>query len=127
MSETLSILVVDDYPPLASILAKILDLNGFEVQTANSGAEALDILQSHPVDILLTDVMMPDMNGIELYRETKKTHPSLTAILMTGYAADDLIQQGFEEGIKTVLDKPLNMDYLVTLFSIIKASKSNAG
>ena len=127
MSETLSILVVDDYPPLVSILAKILDLNGFEVQTANSGAEALDILQAHPVDVLLTDVMMPDMNGIELYRETKKTHPSITAILMTAYAPEDLIQQGFEEGIKTILDKPLNMDYLVALFSIIKASKSNSG
>ena len=52
------------------------------------------ILQDHPVDILLTDVMMPGMNEVELYRETKKINPSLTAILMTNYAADDLIQEG---------------------------------
>ena len=84
MSDTLSVLVVDDYPPLASSLAQILDHFGFEAKTANSGAEALRILRDHPVDILLTDVMMPDMNGVELYRETKKIRPSLTAIFNDG-------------------------------------------
>ena len=127
MNETLSVLVVDDYLPLAKSLAEILHLFGFEVKTANSGAEALRVLRAHPVDILLTDVMMPDMNGVELYRETKKIRPSLTAILMTAYAADDLLQQGLKEGIKTVLDKPVDINFLFTLFSTLKGSKSIAG
>ena len=75
MSGNLSILVVDDYPAIGKIPGRNPELRGFEVKTANSAAEALDIVEDHPVDILLTDVMMPDMNGVELYRETKKINP----------------------------------------------------
>jgi CheY-like chemotaxis protein len=120
MSETFSILVVDDNPSLANILADILELKGYKVHSAISGAEALEILRDHPVDIMLTDVKMPDMNGVFLYRETRKTHPKLTTFLMTAYAADDLIQQGMKEGIRTVLSKPLKIEFLLSLFSALK-------
>jgi len=120
MSETLTILVVDDNPSMAKILADILDVKGFEVYAAYSGAEALEILRNHPVEIMLTDVKMPDMNGVTLYRETRKTHPNLTTFLMTAYAADDIIQQGMADGIKTVLNKPVDIDLLLSLFSAYK-------
>jgi CheY-like chemotaxis protein len=120
MSESLSILVVDDNPSMASTLADILDIKGFEVHAANSGAEALAILRDHRVDILLTDVRMPDMDGVALYRATRTTYPNLRTILMTAYAADDIIQQGMKEGIKTVLNKPVDMDFLLSLFSVYK-------
>jgi len=120
MGSILSILVVDDNPSSASTLADILSIKGYKVHTAYSGAEALEILQEDRVDILLTDVKMPDMNGVELYRETKKVHPALTTILMTAYAADDIIQQGMAEGIKTVLTKPVDIDLLLSLFSAIE-------
>ena len=126
MSETLSILVVDDYPPLAISLAEILDSKGFEVKTATSGTEALQILQDHPVDVLLTNIMMPDMNGVELIRETKKILPGITAIFMTIESADDLVQRGVKEGIKAVLDKPVDVNFLVALFSTIKGGTSNS-
>jgi CheY-like chemotaxis protein len=118
MSESLSILVVDDSPSMATSLVDILDIKGFEVYAAQSGAEALEILREHAVDILLTDVKMPDMNGVELYREARKIYPNLTTFLMTAYAADGIIQQGMAEGIRTVLNKPLNIDFLLTLFSV---------
>jgi CheY-like chemotaxis protein len=120
MSASLSILVVDDDPSMADTLADILDVKGFEVHAANSGAEALQILRAHPVDIMLTDVRMPDMNGVELYRETRKTHPNLTTFLMTAYAADDIIQKGMAEGIKTVFNKPVDINLLVSMFSACK-------
>lgn len=120
MSASLSILVVDDNPSMLKTLADILDARGFGVYSASSGAEALKILQNHHVDILLTDVRMPDMNGVALYRETRTTHPNLTTFLMTAYAADDIIQQGMKEGIKTVLSKPLDIDFLLTLFLAVK-------
>jgi CheY-like chemotaxis protein len=120
MSESLSILVVDDNPSMASILADILDVKGFEVHAAYSGAETLETLRDHPVDVMLTDVRMPDMNGVVLYRETRKPYPNLTTLLMTAYAADDIIQQGLAEGIKTVLSKPVNIDFLLALFSAYK-------
>jgi CheY-like chemotaxis protein len=127
MIDTLSILVVDDNPSMARSLGDILDIKGFEVQTAGSGAEALMILRDHPVDILLTDVKMPDMNGVALYRETRKNHPSLTTILMTAYAANDLIEQGINEGIKTVLTKPVDIEFLLTLLSAYQRNLPKAG
>ena len=95
----------------------MLDIKGFKVHAAFSGAEALEILRSQQVDILLTDVRMPDMDGVALYRKTRKTHPKLITVLMTAYAADDIIQQGMKEGIKTVLNKPLDIDFLLSLLS----------
>ena len=120
MRDTASILVVDDNPSMAKTLADIMNAKGFEVHAAYSGLEALAILQSQPVDILLTDVAMPDMNGVELYRATRKIFPKLTTILMTAYAADDIIHQGLAEGIKTVLTKPLDIDFMLTLFLAYK-------
>ena len=120
MRDTASILVVDDNPSMAKTLADIMSIKGFEVHAAYSGLEALAILQSQPVDILLTDVVMPDMNGVELYRATREIFPKLITIFMTAYAADDIIHQGMAEGIKTVLTKPLDIDFTLTLFSAYK-------
>ena len=117
MSETISILVVDDNPAMAASLADVLKVKGFTVHAAAGGAEALEILLEQPVDILLTDVKMRNMNGLELYRETRKAYPKLITIFMTAYAADELIQQGMAEGIKTILDKPLDIDFLLVLLS----------
>jgi CheY-like chemotaxis protein len=112
-----TILVVDDNLFMANTLTDILAVKGFTVHAAFSGAEALKVLQSQHIDILLTDVIMPDMNGVELYRATRKAYPNLITVLMTAYAADDIIEQGLAEGIKTVLTKPLNIDLLLVLFS----------
>jgi CheY-like chemotaxis protein len=132
MSETINILVVDDNPAMADTLADVLKVKGFTVHAAGGGAEALKILREQPVDILLTDVKMPNMNGLELYRETRKAYPKLITIFMTAYAADDLIQKGMAEGIKTVLDKPLDIDFLLVLLSahrriIAEASRMATG
>ena len=117
MSETISILVVDDTQAMAESLADILEAKGFSVSKAASGAEALEILRERPVDILLTDVKMPEMDGLELFRETQSLYPKLITIFMTAYSADDLIQQGMAEGVKIVLTKPLEINFLLHLFS----------
>jgi CheY-like chemotaxis protein len=77
MIDSQIILVVDDNPSMAQTLADIMAIKGHNAYAAFSGTEALNILHSQPVDILLTDVQMPDMNGVTLYREIKKTHPKL--------------------------------------------------
>lgn len=118
-----SVLIVDDNPSMASALADILVIKGFETYLVPSGAAALQVLQDHPIDILLTDVVMPEMNGVELYRKTRQDHPQLITILMTAYAADELIQQGMAEGIKTVLTKPIDLDFLILLLSTYRKRK----
>jgi CheY-like chemotaxis protein len=122
-----AILVVDDHPSVAITLADILDAKGFKVYSAISGEEALKILEEHPVDILLTDVRMPDMDGVMLNREVRKSYPNVTTYFMTAYAADELIQQGMKEGIKTVLSKPLDIDLIVALFTAFKSMASKKG
>lgn len=104
---------------MARALTDVLDVKGFSAYPASSGAEALQILRDYPVDILLTDVIMPGMNGLALYRETRKMHPKLVTIFMTAYAADDLIQKGMAEGIKTVLTKPMDIDFLILMLTAI--------
>lgn len=127
MSESFTILVVDDNPSMAGSLVDILEVKGFEVHAASNGAEALEILRVHHVDILLTDVKMLDMNGLDLYRETRLIYPKLITLFMMAYAADDLIQQGMKEGIKTVLSKPVDIDLLLSLLSNYKRIMTNAG
>ena len=89
MVESICILVVDDNPAMAETL----------------------------VDILLTDIKMPNMNGLELYRDTRKLYPRLITIFMTAYSADELIQQGMAEGVKIVLTKPVEINFLLSLLS----------
>jgi DNA-binding NtrC family response regulator len=69
------------------------------------------------------EVNMPDMNGVQLYQEARKIQPGLTAILMTAYAADDMIKQAMAEGITTILDKSLDIGFLIVLFSAIQKIK----
>jgi CheY-like chemotaxis protein len=116
---TISVLIVDDNPSMARVMADVLEAKGFQVYPACSGADALQVLQEHTLDVLLTDVIMPEMNGIALYRKARVLQPRLKTILMTAYAADDLIQQGMREGIKTVLNKPVDMDLLFSLLTAI--------
>jgi DNA-binding NtrC family response regulator len=127
MSDTLTLLIVDDNPSLADAMVDVLELKGFAVRSATSGADALVILATQPVDILLTDVRMPDMNGVALYRSTRKAYPRLVTILMTAYAADDIIQQGMAEGIKTILTKPVDMNYLISLVSALGKMAKKTG
>lgn len=125
MTPKTTILVVDDNPAQAKTIADILCLKGYAVHAVFSGAEALDILARENVHILLTDVIMPDMDGVELYRRAHRTYPQIITFLMTAYAADDVIQQGIAEGIKTVLTKPVDIQLLLNLVTAVEQTYIN--
>ncbi|HJU20148.1 MAG TPA: ATP-binding protein [Stellaceae bacterium] len=82
------ILVVDDDPDVRGVTARYLDSLGFTVFEAGGGRAALDRLRSEPVDLLIADLVMPEMDGIELLRRARAEHPHLAALLVTGYAKD---------------------------------------
>jgi CheY-like chemotaxis protein len=127
MSEPLVILVVDDSPFMTKTLQDILLLKGYTVYSAGSGTEALAILSQTKVDLMLTDVIMPDMDGVALYRQTRQTHPAMVTFLMTAYSADEILRQGFAEGIKTVLTKPVDIDLFLSMASAVQSMKSQPG
>ena len=81
------ILIVDDEKPLVDLCRIILESAGYEVWEAYNGTEALNLLDQHLPDLVLLDVMMPGMTGIEVCRQIRSRHPSTPQIIM--YTADD--------------------------------------
>jgi CheY-like chemotaxis protein len=123
MCKTLSVLIVDDHPTTTQVMADILEAKGFEVYQGISGWEALEILQKHEVNVLMTDLNMPEMDGFELYREARKTHPQMTTFLLTAYTAlviDNLTDQAKAEGIAKVFIKPVDLDALIILLTALR-------
>ena len=81
-----NVLVVDDEEDFLETLMKRLEKREVNITGARSGEEALDLLDQNPVDVVLLDVKMPGMDGIETLREIKKRHPLMEVILLTGHA-----------------------------------------
>ena len=108
-----TVLIVDDeknYPP---ILSAILEEEGFETLTANSGLEALSIVIGSDIDLVLTDMKMPSMDGIELLEKIKETHPDLPVIMMTAHGTVDKAVEAMQKGAYTYILKPFDNDRLV--------------
>src|SRR5690348_13911065 len=82
---TPTVLVVDDEPAIVDSLQKILERESLRVLTAGSGGEALDILRREPISVMLTDLMMPGMSGMDLLRASKSVAPETETVLMTAY------------------------------------------
>jgi len=82
------ILVVDDEESMCQYLSILLQKEGYEVQTVNSGAAALKVVQSDPVDVVMTDIQMPKMDGIQLLKGIKALDPTTPVIIMTAYASE---------------------------------------
>ncbi len=122
MSQPTRILIVDDNPAMAQTTADILALKGYEVRVSGSSREALDLLGREKIHILLTDVIMPEMNGVDLFVRARKQQPSLITFLMTAYSADELIQRGRKEGAKAILTKPLDLNLLLMLIKAVEES-----
>lgn len=111
------VLLVDDEPLITKGLQALLDWEdyGFEIAcTAESGEEALSYLEEHPIDILITDILMGEMSGLELIRETKKVQPQIKCIVLTGYQEFGYIKQGLLLGIENYLVKPVDEEELLT-------------
>ena len=121
MSEKLNILVVDDDKMIAKTLKDILIFKGFQVETAASAGEALNILKEKSFDCMISDVKMPDMNGVELYRNIRKKGIEIPVVFMTAYSSSQLVNEGLEEGALSVIPKPLNIENLASfLFNLHK-------
>jgi two-component system response regulator HydG len=122
MNQKLKILIVDDDHRMTRTLSDILSMSGHTVAEAWSGAEALARINAESFDCVLTDVRMPGMNGVEFHRQLHLSHPGLPVVLMTAYAADEIIRQGLEEGVVGVFDKPLNINNLLAFFSSLASN-----
>jgi two-component system cell cycle sensor histidine kinase/response regulator CckA len=108
-AETGSILVVDDEPLVLKMFSMMLRSRGYSVLDASNGGEALSkfAANSSEIRLLVTDIVMPGMNGIELATEVKRRAPHLRVLYVSGYALSTLASQGFPvERIEVFLQKP---------------------
>src|SRR5512140_2481286 len=110
----LNILIVDDDKRMTRTLSDILRLAEHEVVEASSAIEALEKVKAQSFDCVLTDIRMPEMDGVELNRKLREIQPGLPVVLMTAYAADTLTRQGLDDGVVGVLDKPLDINNLLS-------------
>ena len=124
MSEKLRILIVDDDRRMAQTLHDIFRIRGYEAEAAHSAPEALERVAEDPFDCVLSDIRMPEVNGVELYRAIKARQPDLPVVLMTAYSTDELVKEGLEEGVIATLTKPLDINALLGFFSSLRRERS---
>jgi two-component system response regulator PilR (NtrC family) len=104
------ILVVDDEDSMCQYLSILLQKEGYEVATANGGADALRILEARPVDVVMTDIQMPKMDGIQLLKGIKAMDPSMPVIIMTAYASEQSAIDAVNLGAFSYLQKHCKND-----------------
>jgi DNA-binding NtrC family response regulator len=111
-SET--ILLVEDDEMVRRLSQRVLTHLGYEVLQANDIDDAIRICNENPapIDLLLTDVMMPEMNGVDLYTLLKARRPDMKALFMSGYAEDVVVRQGVIPEGTEFIQKPFNMEDL---------------
>ena len=105
-----TILVVDDEPNSLFVTSQILKDHSYQVITAENGNSALDILKDEKVNLVVTDERMPDINGIEVLRETKKYNSRIPVIILTGYGTIPLTINALKEGAFYFFEKPVSQN-----------------
>ena len=120
-----NILLVDDNEDFIDSIKDILEDEGYHVCTANSGEKALDVSEQEAFDVVLMDIKMPGMNGVECFLEMKQRKPDVRVVMFTAYALTELIQQARDEGVCDVLKKPLSMLELVDTIEKVKSGNTN--
>lgn len=104
------ILVVDDEKSMIQFLSALLRRENYEVMTAGSGAEALEMVRDNAPDVMITDVKMPEMDGIRLLEESKKIDPTLPVIIMTAYASQESAIDALNLGAFQYMEKSAKND-----------------
>ena len=107
-----TLLVVDDDETSCQLFAEVLEAEGYHVNQCHSGEEALARVHTEAQDLLLVDVRMPVMNGLELTRKVHHEHPSLPIIVMTAFGSMENAFEAIQEGAFDYISKPMNLDEL---------------
>src|SRR3990167_9018383 len=106
------ILVVDDERSMRELLAIVLRREGYEVLLAENGRSAIDLLEREPVDLLISDIKMPDLSGVDVLRAAKKIDQDILGIMITAFASTETAAEAMRLGACEYLSKPFDIDLL---------------
>jgi DNA-binding NtrC family response regulator len=121
--DDMRVLFVDDEDELVSAVVERLELRGISAAGATSGAEALELLASDPFDVVVLDVKMPGLGGLDVIRTINERHPGLKVVLMTGHGSVEDSELGLRLGAVAYLQKPVDLD---TLLEIVRSAAAEA-
>ena len=120
--EAIQVMLVDDEVEFLETLIKRMKKRNVDISGVKSGEEALLALDQNQVDVVILDVRMPGMDGIEALKEIKRRHPLIEVIMLTGHASVEVAVQGMELGAFDYLMKPIDIDEL--LYKVEDAHKN---
>ena len=106
------ILVIDDEPLVADVIAEALRLEDNDVVVAGSGEEGLRLIVQNPPDAVFLDIVMPGMDGIQVLRAIRETHPGLPVIILSGWVSESQLEEAQRLGVTEVLSKPVPLKNL---------------
>src|SRR4030095_4477867 len=106
------LLIVDDEQGMRQLLSIVFGREGHEVRVAESGRRAMELLREEPADLIISDVKMPDMGGIELLRAARELLPDVEVIMMTAFARVETARDAFLLGAYDFVQKPFDNDLL---------------
>jgi two-component system, NtrC family, response regulator PilR len=107
-----NILIVDDEQSYRQLLTLVFQADGHSIRTASNGQEAIELLQEEPADVIISDVRMPDMNGIELLSSVRTSFPDAGVVLMTAFASVETARDAFKLGADDFIQKPFDVEEL---------------
>ncbi len=107
-----TILVVDDERSIREMLAIVFERDGHRVLQAEGGRSAVEQMRREPVDLLVSDIRMPDMSGVDLLREAKRIDPDVIGIMITAYTSTESAVEALRLGAHDYVSKPFDVDEL---------------
>jgi two-component system response regulator HydG len=113
--ESTRILVIDDEPVIRDLLFDVLSRRGYTVDTAEDGAIGLKKATTEHYAVVFTDIRMPGMNGVEVYKKLKTISPKSRVIVMTGYGLEEMIQEALDLGAFADVKKPFDLELIYGL------------
>ncbi len=125
MSSRGRIMVVDDEESITYLLKRVLEAEGYEVLTASNGREALEILQDRPVDLIITDYMMPEMDGLQVLRKLKEMGKlgEVKVIMLTVSDFKETLEEAINIGVYDYITKPF--DFQEVIMAVNSAMKED--
>ncbi len=114
LAKTPRILIVDDETMITNLFEMSLNDEGFHAEIANCGRDALEMFKRCDYDVVVTDIMMPDINGVNLIEDIKKMKPETAVVVITGYPSIDTATEFIRLGAHDYLTKPLNPDVIIS-------------
>jgi DNA-binding NtrC family response regulator len=106
---------VDDEEELVGAVVERLELRKIEATGATSGEEALALLEKHSFDVVVLDVRMPGLGGLDVIKLIKSSHPGLEVVLLSGHGSSEDVEEGLRLGALDYLQKPVDLDNLIQI------------